>query len=256
MTTKQTFSSEVAERLGYYVYRLIDPRNGETFYVGKGQGDRVFHHAAGDLGSQGDETAEKLARIRKIRLAGFDVAHVIHRHGLANEVALEVEAAVMDAYPGLTNQQGGHGSSDFGVAHADEIIERYAAPEVVFGHRVVMITINQTAADQSVYEAVRFAWKISRSKAEAAEYVLAVVKGMVVGAFVADRWLPATSANFLNKPDRPDRLGFYGREAPADIRKLYERKRVPDRFRQKGAANPIKYAGSDLTTLEPDKAGR
>jgi hypothetical protein len=29
------FPVGVAERLKWYVYRLIDPRNGETFYVGK-----------------------------------------------------------------------------------------------------------------------------------------------------------------------------------------------------------------------------
>ena len=36
------FPSEVIKELGYYVYRLIDPRNGETFYVGKGKGNRIF----------------------------------------------------------------------------------------------------------------------------------------------------------------------------------------------------------------------
>lgn len=34
------FASEVAVQLKTYVYRLIDPRNGETFYVGKGTGNR------------------------------------------------------------------------------------------------------------------------------------------------------------------------------------------------------------------------
>jgi hypothetical protein len=38
------FSNEVASQLNYYVYRLIDPRNGQTFYVGKGKGNRLFHH--------------------------------------------------------------------------------------------------------------------------------------------------------------------------------------------------------------------
>ena len=33
-----SFPPEVVQALGHYVYRLIDPRNGETFYVGKGQG--------------------------------------------------------------------------------------------------------------------------------------------------------------------------------------------------------------------------
>lgn len=29
------FSNETIEKINYYVYRLIDPRNGETFYVGQ-----------------------------------------------------------------------------------------------------------------------------------------------------------------------------------------------------------------------------
>jgi hypothetical protein len=38
----------VAEKLGYYVYPLRDPtRTGAIFYVGKGQGDRVYQHASG-----------------------------------------------------------------------------------------------------------------------------------------------------------------------------------------------------------------
>jgi hypothetical protein len=45
---REHFPAEVAKKLGYYVYRLIDPRNGETFYVGKGKG-RVFQHARGAL---------------------------------------------------------------------------------------------------------------------------------------------------------------------------------------------------------------
>jgi hypothetical protein len=37
----ESFSPDVSRKLGWYVYRLIDPRNGETFYVGKGQGNKV-----------------------------------------------------------------------------------------------------------------------------------------------------------------------------------------------------------------------
>ena len=37
----------VIRRLGNYVYRLIDPRNGETFYVGIGNGKRVLDHILG-----------------------------------------------------------------------------------------------------------------------------------------------------------------------------------------------------------------
>lgn len=46
-----------------------------------------------------DELTEKLKRIREIRMDRFEVAHVIHRHGMTEEQAFEVEAALIDAYP-------------------------------------------------------------------------------------------------------------------------------------------------------------
>jgi hypothetical protein len=74
-----------------------------------------------------------------------------------------------------------------------------------------------------------------------ADVVLATVQGLIVGAFVAEDWLDATSRNFPGHEDAPGRLGFAGREAPAEIRRLYVGKSVPDRYRKRGAANPIKY---------------
>jgi hypothetical protein len=35
----------VVEKLAFYVYRLVDPRTRNTFYVGKAKGSRVFDHA-------------------------------------------------------------------------------------------------------------------------------------------------------------------------------------------------------------------
>jgi hypothetical protein len=46
---RDSFPAGVAEQLKWYVYRLIDPRNGETFYVGKGRDNRVFAHARGEF---------------------------------------------------------------------------------------------------------------------------------------------------------------------------------------------------------------
>ena len=36
ITEDEVESQEVIEELKYYVYKLIDPRNGNVFYVGKG----------------------------------------------------------------------------------------------------------------------------------------------------------------------------------------------------------------------------
>ena len=48
--TVDHFPQKVVEELKWYVYRLVYPRNGETFYVGKGKGDRVFEHPKGITG--------------------------------------------------------------------------------------------------------------------------------------------------------------------------------------------------------------
>lgn len=241
----ESFPTEVARELKTYVYRLIDPRNGETFYIGRGQGNRVFAHVRAEKRLEGDPAENRLERIREIRLAGLEVAHIIHRHGMDDETAIEVEAALIDAFPGLTNITGGTGSNDYGPMHAKEIIARYAAEEAVFQHRALLISVNKTATEKPLYEATRYAWKIAKSRAEQAEVILATQQGLIVGAFVADAWIEATTANFPGHIDAPGRLGFTGREAPSDIRELYVGKRVPEEYRRRGAANPIRYAWSE-----------
>lgn len=201
MTRQIQSSDNVAGRLQHYVYRLIDPRNGTTFYVGRGQGNRVFSHAAGqERPADSEESAVlKLKTIWAIKNAGFQVKHVIHRHGMGPDTVKEVESAVIDAYPGLTNIQAGQ-DSDRGVMHAEEIIRLYEAQEAVFLPKLVLININRTSDDQAPYDAVRYSWKIDPDKARRCDYVLAVRRGLIIGAFEAqvvaasdDRELPGVS---------------------------------------------------------------
>jgi uncharacterized protein len=235
------FPQPVADAIQFYVYRLIDPRNGETFYVGKGRGNRVFQHIRAEKVFEDDVVGNKVKRIREIMVAGFEVGHVIHRHGMDERTALEVEAALIDAYPGLTNIAGGVGNSATGVMHANEIMVRYHAAVANFEHRLLLINVNRTATETLLYNAVSFAWKVDPTKARRADYVLAVRQGLIVGAFVADEWLQAVSSNFPGRDDEPDRYGFHGVPAPDNIEHLYVNKRVPDEYRKRGAANPIRY---------------
>ncbi|MEQ1830605.1 MAG: hypothetical protein ABL921_31930 [Pirellula sp.] len=238
----QLFSPEVIEKLKTYVYRLIDPRNGETFYVGKGKGNRVFAHIRAEIDT--DDPNDKLKRIHEIRAAGFDVGHVIHRHGLDDKTAFEVEAALIDAYPGITNAVNGSGSNEYGAMHAQEIVNKYQAEPADFKHRAILINVNRSATESSLYEATRYAWKISQKKASRAEIVCAVRFGIIVAVFVAEKWLPATTEHFPGREPVADRYGFIGAEASHTIRQKYIGKRLPDEFRKQGAANPIKYTYS------------
>lgn len=246
---RDRFPAGVADQLKWYVYRLIDPRNGETFYVGKGRDDRVFAHASGVIPDSDDALNEKLQRIKEIRAAGLDVAHVIHRHGIEDEsVAFQIEAALIDAYPGLTNLAGGHGG-DYGLRHVEEIIREYEAEPFRAAEPLILISIARSFEDEhrDIYDAVRAAWVISPDRAAAYRLVLARRGGIVLGAFRPNGpWLPATKTNFpWLAEDREGRWGFSGEPADAETARLYVGKSVPERHRKKGMANPIRF-------IEPD----
>ena len=148
----------------------------------------------------------------------------------------------MDAYSGITNIAGGHGSADRGAAHSRQIIERYRAESAEIVHRAIEINIRASAEDRDIYSATRFAWKVNERRAKKAEIALAVKQGLVVGVFEIDRWLPATVDNFPEFGDQGDlsgRYGFIGSIAGQEIKGRYIRKKVPPKAR--GSANPIRY---------------
>ena len=185
------FSKDVQEKLKHYVYRLIDPRNGETFYVGKGQGNRVFQHARAAL--KANESAEadlRLETIREIKHQNLEAIYLIHRHNMSKNVALEVEAALIDAYPGLTNKVSGHGSNDYGTANVDQIRARYAAKTIEYdpSHNIMVIKTKWSTVerDGGIYEAVRGRWRVNQQRANRVHYVLALIDGICRGVFVPE----------------------------------------------------------------------
>ncbi len=249
---RDKFPPGVAEHLKWYVYRLIDPRNGETFYVGKGRGDRIFAHAKGALSATKDEDAADLRsqRIKDISAAGLDVAHVIHRHNIDTEqVAFQIEAALIDAYPGLTNKVSGHGAGDYGCRHVEEIVSEYAAEPFEVGEPLILISVGKSYEEEGrdIYSAVRYAWRINVTKTKKFNLVLAHRRGLVLGAFRPTKWLEATRANFPGMDiDMPGRWGFEGKSVEQATASLYIGRRVPDVYRTKGAANPVRYISREL----------
>ena len=246
------FSPEVCRKLNYYVYRLIDPRNGETFYIGKGNHNRVFSHMEMELkfdnisdNKNEDEFTEKFKILREIRNEGLKPMHIIHRHGMNEEEAFEVEAALIDAFSGLSNIVSGHKSNEFGPANAIQLIKKYEAIEMQIpdDHKILAINVNQTASVVELIDAVRYAWRIDITKAKRADYIMAIKQGICIGVFVAKEWLPATQENFKGFPEAdPKRYGFDGDVAPENIKKMYVGKRLPKEMqRKKGMSNPIQY---------------
>ena len=252
--TTSSFPTSVHPSIQYYVYRLIDPRNGETFYVGKGQGNRVFAHAKAQAssftlesdedGNIEDEADLKIQRINAIRAAGLEVGHLVHRHGLDEATAKEVEAALIDAYPGLTNQVVGI-DLDRGCKHVDEIIKQYGAEEFIVDEPLVIISCYKTIEEGlDPYDAARHAWHLNLEKVQG-RLVLANNQGIIAGAFRPDSkgWIPATSENFPSwGPPLPKRYGFHGTPAEAEVWNKYVGKAVPAKYKPKGA---VRYCDPD-----------
>ncbi len=237
------FSPEVCEKLGYYVYRLIDPRNGQTFYIGKGKGNRVFAHVNCALknfnkkDSLEDKISAKYEQIREIKNVGLEVIHVIQRHGLTENEALEVEAALIDCFSGLTNLQSGY-NSDRSVNNAETLehiysLEPYKEPDDI--KYMIIKTTNERMNNDcngNLYDAVRYSWKVSKSRADKVKYVLGVINGVVKEIYEVEKWQLA---------DNGVRYEFIGKPAPDEIRDYFVNKRIPEKYSKKGAANPVQY---------------
>lgn len=72
----------------YYVYALIDPRNNEYFYIGKGKGKRYLSHLKTN---KRDFNLTKLERIGNIKNSGFEIKIEILFSNITEDTAFELE---------------------------------------------------------------------------------------------------------------------------------------------------------------------
>lgn len=230
------FSQAVVEKLDNYVYFLQDPRTNKVFYVGKGVGNRVFNHL--DCAIETDGETEKLEIIREIINSGKKVRHFILRHGLTEQMAFEIEASLIDfvGMENLSNLQGGHYSSDFGLKTADEITAMYEAEELSTTEAIMLININRLyrrdMTETELYDATRKSWVVG-SRKENAEYAIATYRGLTREVYKIENWYPIEVKG-------KTRYGFNGIQADSEIRNILRYKSIASFF-SKGAANPIKY---------------
>lgn len=202
------FTVPVKEALLYYVYCLVDPRDNKIFYIGKGAGDRVFQHAEDSLNE--NISSLKLNTIRDIIASGYEVKYYIIRHGLDEQSALMIESTLIDLLTYgpfntetiLTNIVSGHHQWDRGIKTVDELFEIYDCKPIEVKDRdsIIFININKSyrasVGDEyersSLYEATRKYWKLQPKRANKANLILAVYRGVVRGVFEPiSEWYPA-----------------------------------------------------------------
>lgn len=241
--------SYVGEKLGHYVYLYVDPRTDETFYVGKGQGERALAHLR--------DTSEslKVARIKEIDASGREPRIDILVHGLpSEEAAFRIEAAVIDAIgPNrLTNAVRGSGTSKFGRMPLKDLIAHYGATPVEIVHPALLIRINKKyrygMEEAELYEVTRGIWRLGPNRANA-RYAFAVFHGVVRAVFEIESWhrertTPYQIRVFDDPTPLPGRWEFLGKPAEESIRTQYVGRSVQRYFKQ-GLQSPVVYVNCE-----------
>lgn len=230
-----TIPQAAIEQLKSYVYRMIDPRTNEIFYIGKGEGNRVLNHVNGILNSsKSGRFSEKQDQIIEIKAAGLEVHYDIIRHGLTQDEAFLIESVLIDfiGQKHLRNEIRGNDSRETGLMTLQEVINKYAATQIKPEHRCLLININRQYVDgmndDDIYQATKQSWIIGK-KREEVEVVLATYKGIVRGAYMVKKWYPVKK-----------RWGFDCANTNTDLKSLYLNKSV-EHLINKGNQNPIKY---------------
>lgn len=193
---EKSFKQSVIEKLKYYVYALVDPRDNRIFYVGKGTGNRVYQHAQAAIAD--DSQSLKLSTIREIKNLDLEVKYYIVRHNLTEKEAYLVESSIIDlmTYPAfnkenlLTNIVSGHHQWDEGIKTDEEINILYDCPKIepITDDRLLLVSLNRSYEQTKArgvylrsndYESARKYWAISPYKADKIDYILGVYRGIV-----------------------------------------------------------------------------
>ena len=90
----------------YYVYVLIDPRNDQPFYVGKGKGDRVLqHYYEWDLNRTSNR--HKTRKIKKLQKLGYEPQYEIVFESSDEQTVLDEEKRLIQKWGRYKLDEGG-----------------------------------------------------------------------------------------------------------------------------------------------------
>jgi hypothetical protein len=261
------FSPATVEAIRFYVYALADSDD-RIFYVGKGQGNRVFDHVeevrqlVGNdpdgllCQPEADDSDESGMGLKRHRIAELLRAETpprmyIIREGLTPEQALLVEAVLISVLDwqldeALTNQVAGHGTARFGLKTVEELeatkgepFRLTNLPNLAESEEVIAININRrwaevVAGKSTLLDVSKGRWKLSKQRASRCRYAIIHANGIVRGVFKVKEWQgPDSEGRFTFVPDH---------EAPLQGEGLSQ-KNASSLFGTAGSGsqNPIRY---------------
>ena len=169
------------------------------------------------------------------------MGHLIHRHGLTEKEAFEVEASLIDfiGLDDLTNIVGGHKSEQRGKMTINEVIASYDSLDIEIKESAILIIVNKLyrrgMSDDELYEITRGNWVVVKRRNKV-KYAFTIYNGIVRQVFEIRDWNPVEARSSDQKTRK--RWRFTG--GVSDRLQHYLGGSV-EGYIKKGAQNPIKY---------------
>jgi uncharacterized protein len=211
----EKFSNKTLEKIGYYVYGLVDPLSKEYFYIGKGSGNRVFSHVRQKIRQKDiDPKFDIIERLKEF--GGPEI--IILRHGLSEYQALLIESTIIDVLGvnQMANKVRGLDSDRFGIMSATNLDSQYKGIEYKGKEQCICFKINKAwrkqMTDNELYDVIRGNWRVNIERARSARFGVGVYHGIIRAIYKIENWSESTHHRNGEPVDplKPKRWHFSG----------------------------------------------
>lgn len=205
---KRNFSLLEREKLSSYVYALKDPRDQKVFYIGQGNGNRLFEHfieAENYLNNPSGIPSSKIMRILDVWVAEEDVEWLILSSGHSSDdknLLDSIESAIIDTLsksqngPALNAVSGPH-STFLSEIDLVQIDAPHIDPEEEYG-AVFIFPIHGALADgENLYNATRKAWRVPEKYRSLHNAIAVGIKEYIsLSAYSIKEWIPHNETKY------------------------------------------------------------
>lgn len=251
MRTIKEFNSKLFKTLNYYVYRLIDPRDNKTFFIGVGKNNDLFDHINDAIKINENNIFEnyeddsfydlKYPLIKEIYSRGLDVEYEILKFGLELKEANLLRDILIKLFDVDMNK---NVIDDYSKVYLDSIANSKGSIKLNTSEykdseenpKYILFKVRDEVIKEkgNRYEATRSNWRINTRVAKKYEYALSVSEGIVFEVYKINEWVKEVGIK--------RRYKFIGEVASDDVRNIFIGKRIPKKYVRKGVGSPFLYS--------------
>jgi len=230
----ESFSTDTIKKLNHYVYALVNPVDEIIFYIGMGKDNRGFH----SIKKIPKGNNELKSKIKALRAEGIEPRLDILRYGMKEEIAQEVEAAIIDSFGvgnlcnmirGIHTKQGRTRAYDLNLQLGGKPLNI----EDIQDNVILFFCHKALAKNNNYYDSTRQFWKLSEKRIKKTtgsgellyKYAFTMRGNTVLEVYKILDWFPAgTTVSTRELGDKKNRWEFIGGNISSETEKMYKNK--------------------------------